>query len=142
MLSRARKIFAAMFVTATFVGLAPASAQAPGVESRTFHFKAGTAIEKPGADCANNMDWLLVKGPGIADAKNVKVTPHTATWQQKFPSTICEAPNCFPLFIKIDKNDAVGPRTVSFNMGGGKEVTTTFEVVANAGRCDAPAAKK
>lgn len=141
----ARKVFSAMFVAAAAVAALPASAEAPfgPVSERTFHWKPGTSIEKAGANCQSNSDWLIIRGPGVANAKSVDVTPRTQVWdKQTFPSSACVAPDCYQLFIKATKNDAAGTRTVTLTHADGRKLTTTFDIVENAGRCDYPAGKK
>lgn len=139
----ARRIFAAM-IMATTAGIAvPAGAEAPAtfgpVAERTFHWKAGTTIERAGASCQSNSDWLIVRGPGLASTKSVDVTPRTHVWdKQSFPSSACVAPDCYQLFVKVTDKDAPGTRTVTLTSKDGKKVTTTFDVVENAGRCDYP----
>lgn len=141
----ARKLFSAMFVVAAAVAVAPASAEAPfgPVSERTFHWKPGTTIERASADCQSNSDWLVIRGAGVANVKSVDITPRTFVWdKQSFPSSACVAPDCYQLFIKVTDKDAPGTRTVTLTSKDGRKVTTTFDVVENAGRCDYPKGKK
>ena len=142
-----RKIFAAMMVSAVAVSVAPANAEAPAafgpVASRAFHWKPGTTIERAGAGCSNNADWLIVKGPGVANTKSVDVTPRTSAWDnQSFPSSACVGPDCYQMLVKVTDKDAPGTRTVTLKHADGRTTTTTFDVVENAGRCDYPKGKK
>lgn len=140
----ARMLFGAMITTAVAVAVTPASGQASSafgpVQSDTFYFKSGTSIERPGNNCKSNIDWLLVKGSGVASAKSVDVSPRIGqSWLGSgFPSTSCTGPDCLPVYIKITSKDAVGSRTVTLKSSDGRTVTTTFTVAENAGRCDYP----
>lgn len=107
------------------------------VESRSFHFVPGTKLERASADCKNNADILLLRGPNVANAKSVDVSPKTYTWdRQAFPTTECVAPNCLQMFVRVTNKDAPGPRTVTLKHADGRTITTTFDVTENAGRCD------
>jgi hypothetical protein len=135
-----------MIMAAAAVGVAPASADAPAafgpVASRSFHWKAGTAIERAPEGCQSNSDWLVVRGPGVANAKSVDVSPRTSIWdKQSFPSSACVAPDCYQVFVKVTSKDAPGPRTLTLKHADGRSVTTTFDVTENAGRCDYPKGK-
>ena len=143
-----RKVVISTMLVAAALALVPegASAQAPAafgpVESRTFHFKPGTALERASANCSNNADWLIVRGPGVANTKRVEVSPRVSVWdKQTFPSSDCVGPNCFQMLVKVTERDAVGPHTVTLKNADGRTVTTTFDVVENAGRCDYPKGK-
>lgn len=141
----ARKVFSAMFVVAAAAAALPASADAPfgPVSERTFHWKPGASIERAGAECQSNSDWLIIRGPGVANVKSVDVTPRTQFWdKQTFPSSSCVAPDCYQLFVKVTDKDAPGTRTVTLTSKDGRKVTTTFDVAENAGRCDYPKGKK
>src|SRR5512146_2925252 len=94
-----------MVVTAATVAVPPGmtgDARADGpqafgpVASRTFAWKPGTTIEKATNDCNNNADWLLIRGPNVASAKSLDITPHTgAPWERQSPFTgTCLAPDC------------------------------------------------
>ena len=138
-----RKLLGAMVVAGAAISAVPASAQSTAfgpVESRTFHWKPGTAIERPPANCQSNIDWLLVRSPGAASSKTVDVTPKVTQLFEKstFPASSCVAPDCIPLFIKVTERDAVGSRKVTLKHADGRTATTTFDVVENAGRCDYP----
>lgn len=138
----ARYLFSGSLVTMLAVSASPASGQSPAssIESRSFHFHPGTVIERSTDDCMSNIDWLLVRAPGIANAARVDVSPPVSrVWDNgRFPSTACVGPDCLPVFLKVTSRDAAGPRTVTVKYGEGRTATTTFEVVANAGRCDFP----
>ena len=140
----ARKLLGSMFVATILATVTAASGDSPAsfgpVESRTFHFKPGTGIEATNASCASNSDWLLVRAPGIANAKSVDVTPKVSQVYDNhgFPASNCAGPDCLPVFIKITGKDAPGPRTLTAKHSDGRTVTTTFDVSANAGRCDYP----
>lgn len=144
----ARKLFGAMIMTAVpLLAVTPASGQGLSafgpVQSDTFYFKSGTSIERPGNNCKSNIDWLLVKGTGLANAKSVDVSPRVGqAWLGGgFPATSCTAPDCLPVYIKISPKDAVGAKTLTIKSSDGRTVTTTFNVVENAGRCDYPQGK-
>jgi hypothetical protein len=142
----ARQIFAAMTMAAVAVSVAPASAEGPAafgpIESRSFHFKPGTTIERASSDCKSNSDWLIVKGAGAANAKSIDVSPRTSVWdKQSFPSSDCVAPDCYQMLIKVTDKDAPGTRTVTLKHADGRKTTTTFDVIENAGRCDYPKGK-
>jgi hypothetical protein len=139
-----------MVAVATLTGASGGSgeAQAQGAEafgpvaSRTFHWKPGTAIEKAERDCKNNSDWLFVRGPNVANAKSIDVSPRTSNWsKQSLPTTDCVAPDCVQLFVRVTDRDDVGARTVTLKHADGRTVTTTFDVTTNAGRCDYPKGK-
>lgn len=138
-----RKLLGLVFVATVAVTATSASGDTPPkfgpVDSRTFHWKAGTSIEVPTANCTSNIDWLLVRGTGIADAK-IDVSPKVsmAQSQSAFPASNCTGPDCIPIYIKITDRDAPGTRTVTAKSKDGRTITTTFDVVANAGRCDYP----
>jgi hypothetical protein len=106
------------------------------VEARTFIEKPGTAIEVPGADCHWNSDYLFIKGPNVASAKAIDVSPQVWTREGGVPTSDCVAPNCLQLFVSIDKKPTAGTRTVTLKHADGRKITTTFDVVANKGRCD------
>jgi hypothetical protein len=110
------------------------------IESRSFHLKPGVALEKPGADCSNNTDVLLITGPNVASAKKIDVSPRTYTFENKnyVPTNACVAPNCKQVYVSVDSKDAVGTRTLTLKHADGRTLTTTFEVPENAGRCDVP----
>lgn len=140
----ARKLLGSMFIAMILATVTTASGDSPAafgpVESRTFHFKPGTGIEAASASCASNIDWLLIRGPGIANAKTIDVSPKVSQVFEKqgFPASNCAGPDCLPVFIKITGKDAPGTRTVTAKHADGRTVTTTFDVSANAGRCDYP----
>lgn len=138
-----RKLFGSVVVVTLAVCASPASGQTPfgPIESRTFHWKPGASIELPPADgCQMNVDWLLIRAPGIANAKSVDVTPKVGQTfdKQGFPSSNCAGPDCLPLWVKVTARDVAGPRTVTAKHADGRTITTTMDVVANAGRCDYP----
>jgi hypothetical protein len=146
-----RKVIASTFVMAAALALIPggdAIAQTPApfgpIAERTFAWKPGTTIEKPTAECSNNADWLLIRGPGVANAKTLDVTPHTgAQWERNAPTTgTCMAPDCVQLYVKITPQNNAGTYTVALKHADGRSITTTVDVVANAGRCDYPKGKK
>src|SRR6185295_9927439 len=95
-------------------GDAPAQAKFGPVDGRVFHWKGGTTIEAPTDNCDSNIDWLLVRGTGIANAK-VDVSPKVsmANANSKFPANTCTGPDCVPIYIKITSRDAPGTRTVT-----------------------------
>ena len=144
----AKKLFSASvfailgiaFALPTMTARADAPAPFGPVQSRAFHFKGGTSLEKPGANCSFNADWLIMKGPGVANAKSIDVAPRMGNWdRQSLPTTDCVAPDCTMVLVKATGKDDVGARTVTLKHADGRSVTTTFEVPANAGRCDYPA---
>lgn len=111
------------------------------VESRSFLAKPGTTIELPAGTCNWNSDYLFIKGPNVSSVKQIDVTPSIWTRYTKaggVPTSDCVAPNCVQLFVSVDKKPAPGPRTVTLKHADGRTTTTTFDVVANAGRCDKP----
>ncbi|AKU93577.1 hypothetical protein AKJ09_00241 [Labilithrix luteola] len=110
------------------------------VEGGSFHFVPGAKIERPtAAGCNNNADIFLIRGPNVANAKHVDVSPKTYIWEkQAFPTTDCVAPNCLQMFVRVTNKDAPGPRTVTLKHADGRTITTTFDVTENAGRCDYP----
>jgi hypothetical protein len=133
-------------VLATTAIAGDALAEAPAtfgpIESRTFAWKPGTAIERP-ADtvCHNNADYLIVRGPNVANVKSIDVSPKVLTWerQQAIPSiNTCAAGdnNCLQIMVKVTRQDAPGARTVTLKHADGRTLTTTFDIVPNAGRCD------
>ena len=149
-----RKLLGSVLVVSLAVFASPASGQGnPAkqggafgpLESRTFHWKPGTVIETvPAASCASNVDWLLVRAPGIANAKTIDVTPKVSQVDEKhaFPASNCTGPDCLPVFIKITDKDVAGPRTLTAKHADGRTITTTFDVNANTGRCDYPKGAK
>ncbi len=141
----ARKVMAATIVAtvSAIAAVVPANAQAPAafgpVAERSFHWRPGQSIERAPANCQSNSDWLIVKGPGLASTKSVDVSPRTQAWdKQTFPLNACEGPDCYQVFVKVTNKDAPGTRTVTLTHADGRKVTTTFEVLENAGRCDYP----
>jgi hypothetical protein len=114
------------------------------VASRSFAWKPGTAIEQAVDPCSNNADWLLIRGPGLTNAKSLDITPHTASpWERQSPfSGTCVAPDCVQIYVKVTSKDAVGPYTVTLTHADGRKTTTTFDVTKNAGRCDYPKGSK
>jgi hypothetical protein len=109
------------------------------VESRSFLYKPGTAIELPGADCHLNLDYLFIKGPNVAQAKQIDASPTIWTRfsaQSSVPTSDCVAPNCAQLYVNVDKRPPPGPRTVTLKHADGRTITTTFDLLPNAGRCD------
>lgn len=129
-------------LTLAAIGLSPeaTAAEAFGpVESRTFLSRPGAAIELPAADCSWNNDYLFIKGPNVAAAKQIDVSPSIFTRHHKggaVPTSDCAAPNCVQLTVSTDKRTAAGGRTVTLKHSDGRTITTTFDAVANAGRCD------
>lgn len=143
----ARMMLGATVMAAVLGAGMSASAQAPAafgpVSDRAFHFKSGTSIERAGKDCQNNSDWLILRGPGLASAKSLDISPRTQNWdKQSFQLNACSGPDCYQVFVKVNDKDAPGPRTVTLTHADGRKVTTTFDVIENAGRCDYPTAKK
>jgi hypothetical protein len=146
---KARQLFATLFLSLVgIVAITPtttdARADSPApfgpVASRSFQFKGGTTFEKPGAGCSFNADFLFLRGPGVANAKNIDVSPRMGNWdKQSLPTTDCVAPDCTGLLLKATDRDAVGTRTVTLKHADGRSITTTFDLIANAGRCDYPA---
>ena len=112
------------------------------VAERTFAWKPGTTIERPTGDCRNS-DWLLIRGPGVANAKSLDVTPHTpSAWDRNTPTTgTCLAPDCAQIYVKITSRMELGTYTVALKHADGRSLSTTVEVVPNAGRCDYPKGK-
>jgi hypothetical protein len=139
----ARKLLGLVFVATIAVTATSASGDTPAkfgpVEGRAFHWKGGTSIEVAPANCQSNIDWLLIRAPGIANAK-IDVSPKVsmANAHSSFPASNCTGPDCVPIYVKITDRDAVGTRTVTAKHQDGRTITTTFDVVANAGRCDYP----
>jgi hypothetical protein len=144
---RKRLVVTAGFSTLAALALAssPASHEATAaeafgpVESRTFLSKPGASIEIPGADCGWNIDYLFIKGPNVASVKQVDVAPNIWTKFNKgagAPTTDCAAPNCVQITVSTDKRTAAGPRTVTLKHNDGRTITTTFDAIPNAGRCD------
>lgn len=137
-----RKLFGSVVVVTLAVVASPASGQSAfgPVSERTFHWKPGTVIETVPDNCASNIDWLLVRAPGIANAKSIEVTPKVSQVfdKQGFPASNCTGPDCLPVFIKVTGKDVAGTRTFTAKHADGRTVTTTFEVKPNAGRCDYP----
>jgi hypothetical protein len=132
-----RKLLGSVVVVTLAVCASPASGQGNSfgpVESRTFHWKPGTVIETVPASCASNIDWLLVRAPGIANAKSVEVTPKVSQVADKhaFPASNCTGPDCLPVFIKITAKDAPGPRTFTAKHADGRTISTTFDVNPNS----------
>lgn len=146
------KLFTASSLLTIVVGLLAITASADAatsfgpVESRAFHFRSGaTAIETVGKDCAWNLDWLMVKGPGVGSKKSIDVSPALSAKSNDswFPSSGCSAPDCVQVLVKVTSHDAAGTRTVTLNHPDGRKITTTFDVVENStGRCDAPKGKQ
>jgi hypothetical protein len=145
--TRTAVTFALTALVVSVVGFAPTAPDAMAaepfgpIESRTFTFKAGTAIEASRSDCHWNSDYLFIKGPNVANAKKIDTTPDVFTRFTKpggVPTTDCVAPNCVQLYVGVDKRHAPGPRTVTLKHSDGRTITTTFDVVPNAGRCDTP----
>jgi hypothetical protein len=146
-----RKLIGTTFVMAAALAIVPggdALADAPAafgpVAERTFAWKPGTTIEKPTADCNNNADWLLIRGPGVANAKSLDVTPRTpAQWERNSPTTgTCMAPDCVQIYVKVTPQLNTGTYTVALKHADGRTLSTSVDVVANAGRCDYPKGKK
>lgn len=138
-----RKLLGWMFVATIAVTATSASGDAPPkfgpVEGRAFHWKGGTSIERATDNCQSNIDWLLVRAPGIADAR-IEVSPKVsqAIAHSSFPASNCAGPDCVPIYIKLTSRDAPGPRTVTAKSKDGRTISTTFDVIENAGRCDYP----
>jgi hypothetical protein len=129
-----------------------AQADAPAafgpVDTRAFAFKGGTKIEKaPDSGCKNNSDWLVIHGANLANFKSLDVTPKTSGWdhaQKTIPAAnTCAVgdANCVQIFVLLTSSDAPGTRTVTLTSSDGRKLTTTFDVVPNAGRCDYGAKK-
>jgi hypothetical protein len=133
--------FALLAITAPGT-MSEASAADPfgPIESRSFHLKPGTTLEKPGADCASNSDVLLIHGPNVATAKSIDVSPRTYAFENKsyVPTSGCAAPNCKQVYLSVIPKDAAGTRTLTLKHADGRTLTTTVEVPENAGRCDVP----
>lgn len=143
-------IFATMFALATVVpgGLeSDAYADPPPfgpVSSAGFYFHPGTTIEQPKEGCGN-ADAILIRGPGLGNAKSFDISPKTSITDRNVANTDkynCKNADCLQITIKLSPSDAVGTRTVTMTSTDGRTVTTTFEVVANAGRCDYQTGKK
>lgn len=145
--TRTAVTFALSVLVVSVVGFAPAApdamaAEAFGpVEGRSFTFRPGTSIEATKTDCHWNNDYLFIKGPNVATAKQIDVSPQV--WSRYMsrggvPTTECAAPNCVQLYLGIDKRQTPGTRTVTLKHADGRTLTTTFDVVPNAGRCDTP----
>lgn len=117
-------------------GLADAPPFGP-ISSTTFTFVTGTTLEQPKGDCVNG-DVLLIRGPGLGNAKSADVTPRTFSYpnNKNRDKYGCEAPDCYQLFFQLTSKDAVGSRTVTMKSADGRTVMTKFDIVANAGRCD------
>lgn len=113
------------------------------IESRTFHLKPGTTLEKPGADCTSNADVLLITGPNVASAKTVDVAPRTYAFENRsyVPTSGCAAPNCKQVYLSVSPKDPAGTRTLTLKHADGRTITTTIEVPESAGRCDVPKTK-
>jgi hypothetical protein len=107
------------------------------IASSSFTFVKGTSLEAPKGQCVNG-DVLLIRGPGLGNAKSADVSPRTFAYpnNQNRDKYGCEAPDCYQLFFQLSSKDAVGPRTVTLKSADGRSVTTKFDIVANAGRCD------
>lgn len=136
-----------LVVSVVGVGFPPAATDAMAaepfgpVESRTFTFRPGTSLEASRSDCHWNQDYLFIRGPNVANTKQMDVSPSVFsryTKQGGVPTTECVAPNCVQLYVGVDKRHAPGARTVTLKHADGRTTTTTFDVVANAGRCDTP----
>lgn len=139
--------FALSVVVVSLAGLAPNAPDAMAaepfgpVESRSFNLHAGTSIEATKADCHWNNDYLFIRGPNVAKAKQIDVSPQAWSRFMKdggVPTTECAAPNCAQLYLGINGKQAPGPRTVTLKHADGRTLTTTFDVIPNAGRCDTP----
>jgi hypothetical protein len=140
----ARKLIGVVFIAGIGAIATTASGDTPAkfgpLDSRVFHWKGGTSIERPTDNCASNIDWLLVRAPGIANAKQIDVSPKVSMFQSNssFPASNCTGTDCVPIYVKITSKDAAGTRTVTAKSGDGRTITTTFDVIENAGRCDYP----
>jgi len=138
----ARTLFGFGLVSAiALMSATDASADAPApfgpVSNRAFYIKAGTSVERAGPKCNYNVEWLFINGAGLANAKSVDITPRLPSWSRNgIPSSACSGPDCLQVMIKIGNREPVGPRTVTIKAADGRTVTTTFDVVENAGRCD------
>jgi hypothetical protein len=140
--------WAASFVILTAVGFtlggdAQADSPAPfgPVDSRAFAVKGGSNIEKvPTTGCSNNSDWLVIHGANLSTVKSFDVAPTVWTMKHKtIPSANTCAKgdlNCTQLFVMLTSQDALGTRTVTLTAPDGRKLTTTFDVIPNAGRCD------
>jgi hypothetical protein len=145
--TRTAVTFALSALVVSAVAIAPAAPDAMAaepfgpIESRTFTFHAGTTIEASRSDCHWNSDYLFIRGPNVAATKQADAAPPVFSRFTKpggVPTTDCAAPNCVQLYVGVDKRHAPGPRTVTLKHPDGRTLTTTFDVIPNAGRCDTP----
>ena len=144
-------------VLATFLALVPvqASADPPApapaapspfgpVASINFYEHPGTTIEQPKDGCGN-ADILIIRGTGLGNAKSADITPKTSVTDRNTVRTDkygCNDADCLQITIKLASSDATGTRTVTIKHNDGRTLTTTFDVTANAGRCDYKTGKK